>query len=80
MHDPEEVQQKYFDPKEDLWLVLRGALKRFPNREISRRTGLSTNYIRALRSGDKNPSRESAASLLRIVDGWTADIKVRDRK
>jgi hypothetical protein len=38
IHDPDEIQQKYFDPAEDRFQSLRFTMKRFPNREIARRT------------------------------------------
>jgi DNA polymerase type B, organellar and viral len=79
LHDLDDVQQKYFDPNEDVWKALRSALKRFPSREIARRTALSTRYIRGLRNGHKDPSHKTARVLLRGIEGWSTERGVKGR-
>jgi hypothetical protein len=68
LHDPDEVQEKYFDPKEDPWIgEVVPNLKQIPRAELARVAGVTEKTIRYLLSGHRRPSAKTRAALIRCV-------------
>jgi hypothetical protein len=68
LHDWEEVQQKYFDPHEDVWTnEVVPILKRMPRAELARQAGVSERYIQSLRNGKRRPSKATQVRICSIV-------------
>jgi hypothetical protein len=70
LHDLEEVQQKYLDPREDAWtLYVVPVLQHMQRKaEIAQSVGVSERYIQFLRNpGKRRPSRMVRGKLARIA-------------
>jgi hypothetical protein len=75
-HDPDEVQQKYLDPREDTWtLYVVPVLKHMRRRaELARSAGVSERFIQFLRNGGKrSPSRSVQAKLTRAAANFARE-------
>ena len=70
LHDLDEVQEIYFDPRDDLWTKeILPILKRIPRAELARRAGVSERYIQLLRNGKRRPGNASAMRLIKLLRG-----------
>jgi hypothetical protein len=69
LHDLDEVQEKYFDPNEDVWTeVIVPILRCMPKSEIARLTGVSERYVQHVRNrGKRRPSGAVRAKLNRAA-------------
>jgi DNA polymerase type B, organellar and viral len=65
LHDPDEVQQKYLDPREDAWArYVVPVLKLMPRAELARLANVTERFVQFLRNGGKRkPSRALRAKL-----------------
>jgi len=70
LHDLDEVQEIYFDPRDDLWTKeILPILKRIPRAVLARRAGVSERYIQLLRNGKRRPGNASAMRLIKLLRG-----------
>src|ERR1700751_2713271 len=71
----DEVQQKYFDPREDGWArYVAQVLKLITRAELARQTGVSERFIQMLRNGSKRrPSPTVQANLTRAAADYVRE-------
>jgi DNA-binding XRE family transcriptional regulator len=68
IHDWEEVQEEYFDPKNDPWLMLVVPILKLMKRdELAKAAGIGPRSIQALRNGRWKPSKKTRAALTRAA-------------
>jgi hypothetical protein len=75
LHDPEEVQQKYLDPREEDWArYVVPILKLMPRAELARMANVTARFIQLLRNGSKRrPSRTVRAKLTRAAADYARE-------
>jgi hypothetical protein len=73
LHDPDAVQQKYLDPREDAWTLYVVPILRLMSRaELARVAGVSERYVQFLRNGSqRRPSEKIRAKLTGAAADWT---------
>jgi hypothetical protein len=68
IHELEEVQEIYVDPRQDPWRTdALPLLKLLPSRRVAREAGLSERQVKAIRNGHSTPKPETRRSLLRVA-------------
>ena len=64
IHDWEEVQEEYFDPREDPWFSLVVPILKLMKRdELAKIAGIGPRSIQALRNGHSKPSKKTRVAL-----------------
>ena len=68
VHDWQDVQDVYSDPRRDDWVTLIvPVLKIVPAHLLAEASGLSVRTIKSLRNGHSHPSRKHRATLARVA-------------
>ena len=69
LHDPSEVQERYFDPREagQFECYVRPILKYIPLRVLALETGKSEEFLRRIRNGHKPPSAKLEPQLTHLA-------------